>query len=580
MSGVSNRISTRPLRLAGVILALSVLAAACGSSAPPDETASAPFTADVECNARMAAAIDEWVARGVAASIVDLGGERQCVSGFGVADQETGRMNDVDTVFSIGSITKPITAAAIFDLIDVGVLTLDDTAGQHVAGLGGLAADSTIRNLLLHTTGIAGEHGFDHVAMTKAEAIAAIGNLEQASKPGSQYLYNNTNYSVLALIIDEVTEQGYRQYVVDEILLDRNGDPLDAGWWDGAPSPTGPRAWGYFGDEPAEQRGEAAGPHWAMDGNGAMAMSPLVMAEWTWAFFNEKILSPEATQLYLSTSTRLAGDALELSGWGKYDKSFLGVEIFTTSGGGDGIGHQMDVIWLPESKRVVVLARNALDYDVDQFINGVLPAFAVGTGIPTPPPIPEAPLDPASMAGTFAIGDAGSMTIEENDGALVVELGGLEALTAIYPVPDEQAEEVDRQLGFAQEKLDQALAGDLTDSSLRRMNRAVELFGPLQDAVIEGVFYEGRITVIANLVFRDETFRSFINTDILDITDFYVPLKTAPNDLALLLVYDEELGGFVERFTPEGLEKSILQPADDGVQIVNLGGIVAAERQD
>ena len=466
------------------------------------------------------------------------------------------------------------------DLIDAGVLRLDDTAGQHVSGLGGLAAESTIRNLLLHTTGIDGEHGFDHVAMTKADAIAKIGNLEQASKPGTKFLYNNTNYSVLALIIDEVTEQGYRQYVVDEILIDRNGDPLNAGWWDGAPSPTGPRAWGYFGDRPAEQRGEAAGPHWAMDGNGAMAMSPLTMAEWTWAFFNERILSPEATQLYLSTSTRLAGDALEISGWGKYDTTFLGVEIFTTSGGGDGIGHQMDVVWLPESKRVVVLARNALDHDVNRFISDVLPAFAVGTGIPTPPPIPEAAIDPTSMAGTFAVGDAGTIIVEENDGALVVEFFGLDALTAMYPVPDDQTEEVDRQLAFAQEKLDQALAGDLPGSELRRLNRRVELFGPLQDAEIEGVFYEGRITVMANLVFRDETIRSFIDTDIINVTDFGMANKPGLDDMALLLVYDDEAGGFVEQNTPEGLEKSVLRQTDAGIEIVNIGGTIVAERED
>ncbi|MGI9615563.1 MAG: serine hydrolase domain-containing protein, partial [Acidimicrobiales bacterium] len=341
--------------------AVFMLASSCSPPESAGGDADRPtFSADVGCHPSMDSSFQAWADRGVGASIVDVGGERECFAAYGFADPESGRPNTTDTVYAIGSITKAVTAAAIFDLIDDGVLTLDDTAGQHVPGLTGPAAEATLRELLLHTSGVTGEHGFDHVPLTKSDAIVSISELDRAAEAGTAYLYMNANYTVLALVIDEVTTEGYRQYVVDEIMHDGTGRPL-GGWWDGDPAPAGPRAWGFFADEAAQQRGDAPGPHWAMEGNGLMAMTPLEMAEWIYALFNEQILTPEATEHLLSTSTLLAGDK-ELPAWAEIGPNRFGERIFATAGGGTGIGHEMNVAWMPESGRVVVIAENALDY--------------------------------------------------------------------------------------------------------------------------------------------------------------------------------------------------------------------------
>ena len=133
MAGTAMR---RARWLAVAALAVAVVALGCGG---PDGGRAQPPVVDtaVGCDPGVDRAFEAWGDRGAGFSVVDVGGERECVEAYGLADLDTGRPNTTDTVYSIGSITKAITAAAIFDLVDAGVIALDDTAGQHIDDLSG-----------------------------------------------------------------------------------------------------------------------------------------------------------------------------------------------------------------------------------------------------------------------------------------------------------------------------------------------------------------------------------------------------------------------------------------------------------
>ena len=106
----------------------------------------------------IAAALRRWPSAGVAVAVV---GDHSTVQYFchGVADVASGRRISEDTVFRIGSLTKTITAVAVMQLCEQGLIDLDALANDYLrefelvpvsAGFG----PATVRHLLTHTAGV------------------------------------------------------------------------------------------------------------------------------------------------------------------------------------------------------------------------------------------------------------------------------------------------------------------------------------------------------------------------------------------------------------------------------------------
>ena len=199
-----------------ILLTAAALVAGCGTDAPdsPGDRSPAPVC-DAELDRAFRACADAGFSGSVA---VTSGGEPDCVAAYGPADRDADRPNTVDTVFAIGSVSKAFTAAAVLDLVDAGRLTLSDRAGDLVPGLTGPAAGVTVEQLLLHTSGLTGSHGQDHEPLSRATAVAAIGRLGLAFEPGSDFLYSNAGYTLLALVVEAVSGRPYRDQLAAEIL--------------------------------------------------------------------------------------------------------------------------------------------------------------------------------------------------------------------------------------------------------------------------------------------------------------------------------------------------------------------------
>ena len=87
--------------------------------------------------------------------------------GYGFADRDAGRRPDAHTLYRVASITKTFTASSILQLRDAGRLRLDDPLVLHVPEAAaitnpfGPVEDITLRRLLMHTSGMQGEHPID-----------------------------------------------------------------------------------------------------------------------------------------------------------------------------------------------------------------------------------------------------------------------------------------------------------------------------------------------------------------------------------------------------------------------------------
>jgi D-alanyl-D-alanine carboxypeptidase len=154
---------------------------------------------------------------------VSIDGEIVHEAAMGVRVPDTLEAVEPSDKFRIASISKTITAITALQLVEDGVVGLDDPIGSIVADAVGVGSPSagvaglTLRQLLTHTSGFPQyENLFFRNQAGSCEEAAAVGVTR--SLQGAGYRYSNMNYCVLGVLIEQLTGQDYEQ-VVDERLL-------------------------------------------------------------------------------------------------------------------------------------------------------------------------------------------------------------------------------------------------------------------------------------------------------------------------------------------------------------------------
>ncbi|GAA2690436.1 hypothetical protein GCM10010412_080020 [Nonomuraea recticatena] len=411
---------------------VTVLAACTADQGVPRR---GPAAAAAErCEPGLDKAFGAWAEAGFSGSIaISKAGRFECLAAYGSADDAAGRANTPETVFSIGSITKAFTAAAVLRLLDEGKLSLDDRAGKVLPELDGPVAKATIRQLLLHTSGLNGSHGRDYEPLDRDSAVAAIGRLTLAFAPGSGYVYSNAGYTLLALIVEKASGTSYRKYVAEN-LLRLPGRRVAGGFWSGEPAARGPRAVGYHDDGRTGERGDFRGPYWGMEGNGGLAMTTADLASWAHALFTGGLVSRRAAELIAGPGHDLGGGRAETPGWVAFDSSVYGEPFLSTAGGGGEVGHNAVVVWVPGQRRVIAVASNKARVSAEELLQAVGPALLAGR----PVPVPDAPAgagdgDLASATGSYELETGGSYQVSAKEGELTITARGADAVTALFP---------------------------------------------------------------------------------------------------------------------------------------------------
>jgi CubicO group peptidase (beta-lactamase class C family) len=147
--------------------------------------------------------------------------------GYGYADVASGRVLTVDTPMSVQSITKPVTAWGVMQLVEKGLIDLDAPVSQYLKSwqfpLTDYPAEKiTVRRLLSHTAGMPlGD--FTNI-YSPGEAMPSnrdviTGESVLMREPGTGFSYSNTGYNLLEILIEDVTEQDFSEYIRTEVLL-------------------------------------------------------------------------------------------------------------------------------------------------------------------------------------------------------------------------------------------------------------------------------------------------------------------------------------------------------------------------
>ncbi len=146
----------------------------------------------------------------------------------GMARFDTDMSIDSETQFRLGSISKPITAIVIMQLIEQGKLSLGDSLLSFLPQLPASFADITIEHLLAHRSGLL-DYIDDNTNVLSLNNLNMEDALNFISSPesgfenlefgaGTSGRYSNTGYVLLALIIEEVTNTSLPDYMDREIF--------------------------------------------------------------------------------------------------------------------------------------------------------------------------------------------------------------------------------------------------------------------------------------------------------------------------------------------------------------------------
>ncbi|TAI47843.1 serine hydrolase domain-containing protein [Flagellimonas allohymeniacidonis] len=143
---------------------------------------------------------------------------------IGFRSFEDGQRLKSNNQFMVGSISKSICAAAIVKLVQDGKLNFDDDVNNYAS----IFSDKkvTIKQLLRHTSGVP---RFDKISPgTKlVDQINSLKGKEFLFEPGTDDAYSNEGYSILAYLVEVITQQPYNEFIentfFDKLKMEYSG---------------------------------------------------------------------------------------------------------------------------------------------------------------------------------------------------------------------------------------------------------------------------------------------------------------------------------------------------------------------
>jgi len=292
--------------------------------------------------------------------------------------------------YSIGSISKQFTAAAILLLQEEGKLSLDDKVGKFVPNLT-RANEVTIRQLLSHTSGYQDYWPQDYVMPMMLHPVTAEKILETWGRkpldfePGTKWQYSNTNYVIAGVIVEKISGEPLLQFLQQKIFAPLNmksvadTDKTKLGDTD----PTGYLRYALGPPRPAPREGSG----WLFAA-GELAMPVEDLAKWDISIINQKLMKPASYQEF-ETEVLLKNGLGTRYGLGVDVRSELGHRSLSHSG--EVSGFTSDNLVFPDERVAVIVLTNQDAAGASEAIaTGIAPLLLASDDPATPEKLAQA----------------------------------------------------------------------------------------------------------------------------------------------------------------------------------------------
>ncbi len=141
--------------------------------------------------------------------------------GYGMADLQHRIAIGPQSIFHVASVSKQFAAIAVALLAEEGKLSLDDDVRKYVPELPAYEAPITIRHLMHHTSGLRDQWNllgyagwrFPTDLITEQDVLNIVGRQRALNfRPGAEYVYSNTGFTLLAVIVQRTSGQSLASY--------------------------------------------------------------------------------------------------------------------------------------------------------------------------------------------------------------------------------------------------------------------------------------------------------------------------------------------------------------------------------
>jgi CubicO group peptidase (beta-lactamase class C family) len=282
--------------------------------------------------------------------------------GFGFADREQKHLWNARTLTTLGSITKPLTATLILELVEEGKLAVDDPLAEHLEGLPEDKRGITLSHLLTHSSGLfeLSREVPDHEWISREDFLGTVLEAPLRFAPGERYEYSNSGYSVLAAVIEKVTGESFDHALRARVLAPggaRESGYLRAGFERErlAIGYRGDTRWGTLPDDVYTPDGVS----WVLYGNGGVLSSAEQMQALGLALLDGKVLSQRSLEtMWTPRIDESNGSKASFYGYG-WVVGELGGKRYAMHNGGNRVFF-CDFAIVPQERLVIYTATNAL----------------------------------------------------------------------------------------------------------------------------------------------------------------------------------------------------------------------------
>jgi CubicO group peptidase (beta-lactamase class C family) len=405
---------------------ITTVALALALATPPAPHRAPPPVSDSAIRARVGTYADRLAGLGYNGAILVLRDGRPVLErAIGFANRERGTKADLRTTWSLGSITKQFTAAAILRLEELGKLHTTDAITRWFPEAPADKRAITLHQLLTHTAGFESDYApTDYTPNTRDEYMQRMLAAPLQTPPGAEHAYSNAGYSMLAAIIEKVTGEEYEAALTRLVLAPAGmtetgytrpawAEPRIAHGYENG------RDWGTI----VEKLHVKGAPFWALRGNGGLQTTLADMARWERVARTSVVLTDSSRRKWMTgyVNEGPMGQSKYAYGWAVH-QSPRNTRVVEHNGGNG--------VYVAEWRRLVdegitlFVASSVTGLSASPVVDDV-ESLVFGGDVRMPPAVvPMTTASLASYAGHWRTANQDGVDITAQDGNLALRAAG------------------------------------------------------------------------------------------------------------------------------------------------------------